>query len=133
MELNWIKPWYGFDLDGTLAIHESKNFQHGVIGDPIPRMVNRLKSFIRDGEFEVKIFTARAWSDGSRQREREREINVSAIKAWCVLHIGTELEITCTKDIAMRGLYDDRAFQVELNTGLVVGEVRPGSPLEETE
>jgi len=40
-----------------------------------------------------------------------------AIAAWCKLHIGQVLPLTCTKDYGMIELWDDRAVQVEMNTG----------------
>jgi len=95
------------DLDGTLAEYHG----WGPIGKPIPLMVNRVKFWLSRG-IEVKIFTARAVDPAW----------VPEIKAWCKQHIGTELEVTNVKDLAMIELYDDRARQVEFNTGRVIGE-----------
>lgn len=39
------------------------------------------------------------------------------IKAWCLEHLGQELEVTCSKDYGMILLYDDRAVQIIPNTG----------------
>lgn len=51
------EPWYGFDLDGTLAIYDGwKGIEH--IGRPIQPMVDRAKQLHSQGK-KVKIFTAR--------------------------------------------------------------------------
>ena len=105
--------WIGVDLDGTLA-------QYGVwigpehIGDPVPLMVNRVKSWIASGR-RVKIFTARVcqWGDGSK----DISAVTKAIENWCQEHIGTVLPITCIKDWEMIELWDDRAIQIIKNTG----------------
>ena len=104
--------WIGVDLDGTLAKYEG---WHGVedIGEPVPAMLLRVRRWLVKGE-RVKVFTARVGpqkdiNDAIRARE--------AIERWCVEHLGQALEITATKDFAMRELWDDRAVQVEANTG----------------
>lgn len=49
--------WYGFDLDGTLAIyHEWQGIAH--IGEPVKPMVDRIKKMHKEGK-KVKILTAR--------------------------------------------------------------------------
>jgi len=103
------KAYIAVDLDGTLAHYEEWN--GGEIGKPIPLMVNRVKKWIKDGN-TVKIFTARANTGDKSQ--------IEAIKKWCKINIGTELEVTATKDFNMVLLYDDRAIQVETNTGKLV-------------
>lgn len=51
------KGWYGFDLDGTLAVYDGwRGISH--IGDPIPNIVYLMKELHRVGEV-VKIVTAR--------------------------------------------------------------------------
>ena len=100
--------WYGVDLDGTLAHRdESKPHDDMVVGKPIKPMVDRVKSMLAEGK-DVRIFTARDPHP--------------AIKRWCKEHIGEMLPITNKKDKGMIELYDDRARQVEFNTGKVVGE-----------
>lgn len=95
-------------------------------------MVERLKKHLEHGD-EVKIFTARVWplgtDEGLHPKTREEVHRIieakrakTAIRRWCKEHIGQELPITCVKDYSMLVLYDDRARQVELNTGKVVGE-----------
>lgn len=111
--------WIGVDLDGTLA-HYGRFINHLHIGDPIPAMVERVKRWLAEGR-EVRIFTARV--SGPHQEAREVE---QAVKAWCKRHIGQELAVTCVKDYDMTELYDDRAVQVEKNTGRLIGESTRG-------
>lgn len=100
--------WIGVDLDGTLAYYDGwRGAEH--IGEPIPLMLARVKEWIADGR-TVKIFTARA---------SEPE-NIPFIKAWVEKHVGVSLEVTNIKDYGMRQLWDDRAIQVEENTGIRV-------------
>lgn len=104
------KGWIGVDLDGTLAHYDGwVHPQH--IGQPIWPMVDRVIQWLREGK-QVKIFTARIWTP-----EGPDEATVRAIKAWCLLHLGEELEVTNVKDMSMIELWDDRAVQVEPNTG----------------
>jgi hypothetical protein len=99
------KGWHGVDLDGTLAeYHGWKSETH--IGKPIPKMVDKVKDWLANGE-DVKIFTARATIKEA----------VKAIEEWCIKHIGQKLEVTNKKDFAMIDLWDDRAKEVEKNTG----------------
>ena len=102
--------YIGVDLDGTLAYYDEwKGEEH--IGAPIPAMVNRVQQWIREGK-AVKIFTARAASKTA----------IPYIKKW-LQDIGLpDLDITNEKDQRMIELYDDRARQVEQNTGRLVTE-----------
>lgn len=104
-----ISGWIGVDLDATLA--EYHGWNGGVIGAPIAPMVERVKSWLNEG-VAVKIFTARVCSGDAEQ--------IALVKAWCVQHIGRELEVTATKDFAMVELWDDRCVQVIPNTGIPV-------------
>lgn len=107
--------WIGVDLDGTLAeYHGWKGIEH--IGSPIPPMVDLVKRFRINGR-TVKIFTARCFDHFGRANEEA----IKAVEAWCVEHLGEVLPITCIKDFGMIELYDDRAVQVEINTGRLVG------------
>jgi hypothetical protein len=103
-----MREWIAVDLDGTLA-----HFDHwrgdDHIGDPIPEMLARVKRWLAEGVFEVRIFTARTESH-------------AAIEAWCELHFGEKLAITNTKDMGMVLLYDDRCVPVERNTGRLLAE-----------
>lgn len=100
--------WIGVDLDGTLA--EYHGWNGGAIGDPIPRMADRVRQWLKRGQI-VKIFTARVWSDGDGAIARE-------IQDWTEKHFGVRLPVTCMKDYSMCELWDDRAVQVIPNTGM---------------
>jgi hypothetical protein len=99
--------WVGVDLDGTLATYE--HWTPGVIGEPVPIMLERVKRW-RSLGMQVRIVTARAADPDE----------VHAIRAWCVKHLGEALPVTDRKDYAMVALWDDRAVAVESNTGLVI-------------
>lgn len=106
-----FQGWIGCDLDGTLAEYTGwKGASH--IGAPIKPMQTRVLRWLVAGK-KVKIFTARA-----TKTSPDYEENIKAIKAWCLEHLGQELEITNEKDFAMVELWDDRAVQVIPNTGL---------------
>lgn len=135
--------WYGVDFDGCLAEY-TKICAPGELGKPLQPMVDRVKKWIAEG-IEVKIFTARAAYSGMTEKDIEAQIkfsedfgenltrdeaiarikywndateeSITAIKAWCKKYIGTALEVTCTKDFRLIELFDDRARQVEFNTG----------------
>lgn len=103
--------WIGVDLDGTLAHYEGwKGIDH--IGEPIPKMVDRVKAWLAEG-IEVKIVTARVAVD---DEEYALEI-LKHICAWCEKHIGQVLVVTNEKDMCMVQLWDDRCVQVIPNTG----------------
>lgn len=103
--------WIGVDLDGTLAEHNTEgHYKATKIGKPIPKMVSRVKEWLKDGK-QVKIFTARADGGGPV---------IHAIKVWCKKHIGQELEVTNVKDRFCVEIYDDRARQVVHNSGELV-------------
>lgn len=112
----YIYPWIGVDLDKTLAeYHDYVSHTH--IGKPIPKMVERVKKFL-DDQIAVKIFTARVADPDPTKR---LEI-IEAIDTWCTEVFGRTLPVTCIKDYGMVRLYDDRAIQVEPNTGELIEE-----------
>ena len=117
------RGWIGVDLDGTLAIDDQRgkgdDFDLLRIGPPVAAMVRKMKEWLGLG-IEVRIFTARVCHDGI-DVELMAEIRKS-ISAWCLTHIGSRLLATCTKDRHMLELWDDRAVQVERNTGRVIEE-----------
>lgn len=107
--------WIGVDLDGTLAHYEG--WAGGVIGAPIPAMVDRVKQWVRDGR-EVRVFTARVHGHlKPRLDGRGLEDVITPIEDWCKKHLGVVLPVTNVKDFAMVELWDDRAVQVIPNTG----------------
>jgi hypothetical protein len=112
--------WIGVDLDGTVAYYENGGFKTNGplhIGAPIKKMVDRVRTWLDAGE-EVRIFTARVAEEDPVIRAQI----IDAIELWCAEHIGRVLPITNIKDMHMKAIYDDRAFQVRQNTGIVVGE-----------
>jgi len=113
-------PWYGVDLDGTLAILEPELVSPTYIGDPIQKMVELVKYWNKMG-ITVKIFTARVskgWYDyvGPQKAKKIRP----AIEKWCLEHLGFILEITAEKDHLMVALYDDIfLYQISRNKGVL--------------
>lgn len=93
------------DLDGTLAKH---NGGHKTIGEPIPKMVARVRRWVGHGK-KVKIFSARA--DSEEEKEK--------IKRWLKKHDLPELEVTNVKEKHCIEFWDDRAVAVRKNTGEV--------------
>lgn len=113
--------WKGVDLDGTLAKYEGWQGE-GHIGDPVPLMQERVKRWLAEG-WEVKIVTARVSVPDLADAAR------AAIQDWCEEHVGRRLEVTNCKDYAMVEIWDDRAVQVEANTGRRMdGEPDPEGP-----
>lgn len=103
--------WIGVDLDGTLAYYDEwRGIEH--IGDPIPIMLERMKSWINQG-ITVKIVTARV-----SEQFVDKVKAAKYIQDYTEKHLGVRLEVTNKKDFGMRELWDDRAIQVIFNTGL---------------
>jgi hypothetical protein len=102
-------------FDGTLAKYGASS-GISTIGAPVPLMVERVKQWLASG-LEVRIFTARV-SDPDR---RTRAKVIADIEDWCLQHLGQKLPVTNVKDYSMTRLYDDRAVQVEVNTGRIIG------------
>src|SRR5262245_18635704 len=112
---NHPRPWIGVDLDGTLAVYH-KFISKDHIGEPIPAMVERVKAWLNEGKYDVKIMTARVCPNrfdfGDTVEECEK-----IIQDWTEKHIGVRLPCTATKDFMMIQLWDDRCVQVVPNTG----------------
>lgn len=127
--MNGSNGWIGVDLDGTLAQYHGWKGE-GIIGEPVPLMLARVKALLQDGR-EVRIMTARVWPNSydaegnadvwddftNTANESKACREVESIQKWCVEHIGVPLPVTCMKDYCMIVLYDDRAIQIEANTG----------------
>lgn len=107
--------WVGVDLDSTLALHPCPDNRFPAIGKPIPKMVERIKEHLRNGD-EVRVVTARVSEIGFIEGQ------TALIEAWCLEHLGQTLEVTCSKDYQMILLYDDRAVSVIPNTGKTLQE-----------
>lgn len=101
------------DLDGTLAYYDHwRGGDH--IGEPIPKMLERVKKWIAEGKV-VRIFTSRASKPGE-----EGELAKKKIELWLQENGIGGLEITNCKDFTAIELWDDRAVQVHVNTGIRV-------------
>ena len=105
------------DLDGTLAEYHGFEGNH-IIGAPIAAMFFRVQRWLEDGE-EVVIFTARA----------DNPEDVVFVKRWLKYHGLPELDVTNIKRKDFEEIWDDRAIQVERNTGRCVGDSGWGFPL----
>lgn len=104
------KGWIGIDLDGTLAHYDTwRGIEH--VGEPIPAMAERVRAWAAAGQ-PMKIFTARVCV-----AEPERSKVIWHIHNWLVANDLPLLEVTNVKDFAMIELWDDRAVQVQMNTG----------------
>ena len=114
------QTWVGIDLDGVLARHywgDGIEQDDLIIGEPIPEMVQRVRELMAEG-WEIRIFTSRgAWAI-----TLERIAIHAAIDKWCIGVFGRTFKITNAKDQAMHALYDDLAYRVIRNTGLVCCE-----------
>lgn len=102
------------DFDGTLAKHVTP-FDPKLAGKPIPKMLFRVKKFIKDGE-KVVILTARVHSSINKTQRRYTH---KLIEAWCLKYLGKRLPITSEKSPLFKVMYDDRAIQVK--NGKIIG------------
>lgn len=106
------------DFDGTLATYyvtDTRPYDPSVVGEPIPRMVERVRRWLAEGD-EVTIFTARV---NPRCGLSEVALAEKAVKAFCVEQFGRELPVTCMKDPEFEEVWDDRAVRVRTNEGLL--------------
>lgn len=122
------KKWIGFDLDGTLAYFDGWRGPHH-IGPPLAggafsglTALELAKRYLGEGR-EVKIFTARLAGMNTicpvTKVFQYKHTIVRPIREWCLEHLGQKLQVTNIKDWDMEILYDDRAFHVHYNTGIV--------------
>lgn len=111
--------WYGVDFDGTLATYTGWQGPT-VLGDPVPKMVERVKKWVAEGK-DVRLMTAR-WNCPLDDADTKNQVEL-ALLGWMNEHLGFVLPITQTKDYQMIELWDDRAVQVEKNTGRRVDEI----------
>jgi len=114
-------PWIAVDLDGTLAHWDESAFP--AIGPPIPVMVARVQGWITEGK-DVRIFTARVGPATiaecavfGKSPQEWRMYQIGLIENFCIAQFGVPLAITCAKDFKLVELWDDRAVQMETNTG----------------
>lgn len=100
------------DLDGTLAQHTPGRYRPGIIGTPLPHMVEEVQKALRAGD-QVTIFTARA----------KTPAEIRAVEAWSEKYIGRKLPVTNIKSPDFSEFWDDRAKEVESNTGRFVHQM----------
>ncbi len=105
--------WIGVDLDGTLAYYDEWRGIHHV-GAPIMPMCNRVREWLVAGK-TVKIFTARVYCPAGSDRSLAEVLE--PINKFSEREFDVALEVTNIKDFGMVELWDDRAVQVEMNTG----------------
>lgn len=108
--------WVAFDLDSTIAMYPPKKGD-GSIGQPIMPMIDLIKR-LRKAGVEVRIFTARVGLATAAEKAKATK----EIQAFCLSCIGESLPVTAMKDHLMIALFDDRAVQVESNTGKILGD-----------
>jgi len=109
--------WIGVDLDGTLAEYSGWTGDPFEIGKPVPKMVERVKYWLRNGE-QVWIVTARVNFESRIDATPELiQQTREAIDNWCLRYIGMVLPVTYKKNHSMVELWDDRVVQVIPNTG----------------
>ncbi len=102
----------------------------GRIGEPIEPMVQRVRTWVSRGK-TVKIMTARVSAPhmcpGDSAALEDARYWTKLIQDWLEQHGLLRLEVTCVKDYGMIELWDDRAVQVEMNTGRRIGPHPPAS------
>jgi len=115
-----MNGWIGVDLDGTIAHYDGwKGISH--VGEPIKPMCDRVRLWLSQGK-TVKIFTARIAGInrniiGDRSAGALEKDVKGPIEEFSMREFDQVLEITNIKDFGMIELWDDRAVQVEFNTG----------------
>jgi phosphoserine phosphatase len=111
--MNSYEKWIGVDLDGTLTEDTGwRGPSH--FGRLIIPMFDRVIRWLALGR-KIKIMTARA-----NPSELDYSEKMLYLKAWIKETFGEDaslIDITCSKDLNMVELWDDRCVQVEKNTG----------------
>ena len=100
--------WIGVDFDGTLAHYDERHSLER-IGEPCAPMWRRVRQWIENGT-EVRIVTARG-GDAALTAGVERWLRENNLPA---------LPVTNQRDTAMLQLWDDRAVQLEGNSGKIL-------------
>jgi len=117
------EPYIGVDLDGTLARYEGWA-PLDEIGEPIPKMIGKVKALKALGE-NIKIITARCAAIGTADRVTGKKLRycdvIEPIQKWCEIHLDFIPEVTNEKDYLMKYCLDDRAVAVKLNDGECMG------------
>jgi hypothetical protein len=109
----------GVDFDCTLATY-TKGTSPEDMGKPIKPMVDRVKSWIKEGK-DVRIFSARG------------KDSYPAMRRWMKEHLGVILPITNIKEPTMVAFYDDKAIAIEANIGEPYSQENENEVLERAE
>jgi len=107
--------WIGVDWDGTLFKYTKWKGPDDITtpaGEKDPKSVySMVKSAVKAGK-DIRIVTARV-AGGGEDAAKARK----AIENTCKEHFGKKLPVTYEKDKDILEIWDDRAVQVEKNTG----------------
>jgi len=102
-----MSKWIGVALDGTLAQASKDNA--GAIGQPVEAMMTRVKGWMNDGDYEVRIVTPRAGEMSGAGK----------VKDWLGRNGLGGLQVTNVIDHDMIELWGCKAVRVERNKGKV--------------
>lgn len=112
--------WVGFDLDGTLATYDKwRGWDH--VGEPVPAMILLVKTLLMK-KIDCRILTARASKVSLARNNLQLAQMEKVIQDWTEKHIGVRLPVMTEKDCYLLALVDDKAVQVEMNTGKIIGK-----------
>lgn len=100
--------WIGVDFDGTLSRYEERRGIEAM-GSACTPMLRRIHEWLEQG-VPVRLMTARA-ADPSLAR---------FLQPWLREHNLPPLPVTASKDTDLLQCWDDRAVQVEHNTGVIL-------------
>ena len=109
-----MKGWIGVDFDRTLSVYRTSEGRL-YFGPPVPAMLERVKEWVALGH-DVRIFTARIAVNSNLLRNQI----IQGLHNWTETYVGKALPVTNVKDQDMWVIFDDRALQVERNTGIIL-------------
>jgi hypothetical protein len=107
---------YAVDFDGVCAEYSSWEEQENKVGKPIKPMINQIKKWLKKG-IKISIFTARL-SHGAVESEKQIALIQKFLKDN---GLPETLPITCIKSYWFTKFFDDRAYRVISNTGIIEG------------
>lgn len=107
---------FAVDFDGVLAKYDNWEKQGNEVGEPIKPMVKKVKGWLSKG-IKISIFTARL-SHGNLESERQIALIQKFLKDN---GLPETLPITCIKSYWFTKFFDDRAYRVISNTGVIEG------------
>lgn len=124
------RGWVGIDWDGTLVTLGDEDYDPESFGEFVPEMSERVKQYLIEDVHDVKIMTARVAMPVPKPGDDQNVLRIAyddmhrarkAIQLACLKEFGVALPVVASKDRDMVALYDDRAFQVQKNTGKIIG------------